>query len=183
MLILLITDMAGLSAATGTVPAPPFCNESRHLERSLYKKRKANKLVVVGSSRYLNLFLLVSFCWFVLTHLSVPDDQQLSCSTVSASAKSLSLNLKNHYSQTLDQLITSTPAWPLQISPLSPTQVDCAESYLNLLNLENSTKPDASVNGDLDPFIRANGTADSRESSCNEIVPFTLRNSANMDEK
>ncbi|XP_071321308.1 carboxyl-terminal PDZ ligand of neuronal nitric oxide synthase protein [Trachinotus anak] len=104
-------------------------------------------------------------------------------SSMSTLAKPLSLNLKNHYSQTLDQLITSTPAWPLQTSPLSPTQVDCAESYFNLLNLENSTKPAASVNGDLDPFIRANGTVDSKEGSCNEIVPFTSRNSANMDEK
>ncbi|XP_040014214.1 carboxyl-terminal PDZ ligand of neuronal nitric oxide synthase protein isoform X2 [Xiphias gladius] len=108
------------------------------------------------------------------------NGQQSSVSTI---AKSLSLNLKNHYSQTLEQLITSTPAWPLQTSPLSPTQVDCAESYLNLLNLENSTKPAASVNGDLDPFIRANGTADNKERSCNEIVPLTSRNSANMDEK
>ncbi|KAI3362167.1 hypothetical protein L3Q82_012490, partial [Scortum barcoo] len=111
------------------------------------------------------------------------NDQQLLSSRISTSAKPLTLNLKNHYSQALDQLITSTPAWPLQTSPLSPTQVDCAESYLNLLNLENSTKPDAPVNGELDPFIRANGTADSKESSCNEIVPFTLRNSANLDEK
>lgn len=108
--------------------------------------------------------------------------QQSACSSVSTSVKSLSLNLKNHYSQTLDQLITSTPAWPLQASPLSSTQVDCAESYLNLLNLENSTKPAASVD-DLDPFIRANGTADNKENSCNEIVPFTPRNSASMDEK
>ncbi|XP_076613618.1 carboxyl-terminal PDZ ligand of neuronal nitric oxide synthase protein isoform X2 [Chaetodon auriga] len=106
---------------------------------------------------------------------------QSSCSAVSTSAKTLSLNLKNDYSQTLNQLITSTPAWPLQTSPLSPTQVDCAESYLNLLNLENSTKPDAAVNGDLDPFIRPSGTADSKES--NEIVPVRLRNSANVDEK
>ena len=96
--------------------------------------------------------------------------------------RALSLNLNSHYSQTPDQLITSTPAWPLQTSPLSPSQVDCAESYLNLLNLENSTKPTASVNGDLDPFIRANGVA-AGESSCNEIVPFTSRNSASMDEK
>ncbi|XP_028274383.1 carboxyl-terminal PDZ ligand of neuronal nitric oxide synthase protein [Parambassis ranga] len=108
------------------------------------------------------------------------NGQQSTCNTVSA--KSLSLNLKNHYSQTLDQLITSTPAWPLPTSPLSPSQVDCAESYLNLLNLENSTKQAASVNN-LDPFIRANGTADNKESSCNEIVPFSARNSANMDEK
>ncbi|XP_045923369.1 carboxyl-terminal PDZ ligand of neuronal nitric oxide synthase protein isoform X1 [Micropterus dolomieu] len=108
---------------------------------------------------------------------------QSSCSSVSTTAKALSLNLKNNYSHTLDQLITATPAWPLQTSPLSPTQVECAESYLNLLNLENSTKPGAAVNGDLDPFIRANGTADNKESSCNEMVPFTLKNSGNMDEK
>ncbi|XP_068562749.1 carboxyl-terminal PDZ ligand of neuronal nitric oxide synthase protein isoform X2 [Cebidichthys violaceus] len=108
---------------------------------------------------------------------------QSPCGSVSTAAKALSLSLKNHYSQTMDQLITSTPAWPLQTSPLSPTQVDCAESYLNLLNLENGTEPAAPVNGDLDPFIRANGTADAKGSSCNEIVPFTLRNSANMDEK
>uniref|UniRef100_UPI0037E7D41B carboxyl-terminal PDZ ligand of neuronal nitric oxide synthase protein n=1 Tax=Semicossyphus pulcher TaxID=241346 RepID=UPI0037E7D41B len=111
------------------------------------------------------------------------SDQQSSSSPVPTSAKSLSLNLKNHYSHTLDQLITSTPAWPLQTSPLSPTQVDNAESYLNLLNLENSTKPGASVNGDLDPFIRANMAAESKEGSCSEIVPFTLRNSASLDEK
>ncbi|KAK9532369.1 hypothetical protein VZT92_009756 [Zoarces viviparus] len=109
--------------------------------------------------------------------------QQSACSSVSSAAKALSLNLKNHYSQTLDQLITSTPAWPLQASPLSSAQADCAESYLNLLNLENGTGPAAPVNGDLDPFIRANGTADTKGSSCNEIVPFTLRNSANTDEK
>ncbi|CAJ1070201.1 carboxyl-terminal PDZ ligand of neuronal nitric oxide synthase protein isoform X1 [Xyrichtys novacula] len=111
------------------------------------------------------------------------SDQQSSSSPVSTSAKSLSLNLKNKYSQALEQLITSTPAWPLQTSPLSPSQVDSAESYLNLLNLENSSKVDAPVNGDLDPFIRANEMAGSKESSGNEIVPFTLRNSANLDEK
>ncbi|GLD71622.1 carboxyl-terminal PDZ ligand of neuronal nitric oxide synthase protein-like protein, partial [Lates japonicus] len=108
------------------------------------------------------------------------NDQQSSVSTL---AKSLSLNLKNHYSQTMDQLITSTPAWLLQTSPLSPSQVDCAESYLNLLNLENSSKAAVPVNGDLDPFIRANGTADSKEMPSNEIVPFSSTNSAHMDEK
>ena len=115
-----------------------------------------------------------------MSYLSVTDGQQSSVSTV---AKALSLNLKNHYSQTLDQLITSTPTWPLQASPLSPTQVDCAESYLNLLNLENSAKPSASVNGDLDPFIRSNGAADEKQRSCSEVVPLASRNSTNMDEK
>lgn len=130
------------------------------------------------------LFMLSLFvCFSILPSvLSVPDGQ-LSHSSLSTSAKPLSLDLKKHYSQTLDQLINSTSAWPCQTSPLSPTQVDCAESYLNLLNLENSSKPAASVNGDLDLFSRANGTADNTENSCNEIVPFTLRNSANMDEK
>ncbi|XP_071768080.1 carboxyl-terminal PDZ ligand of neuronal nitric oxide synthase protein isoform X1 [Centroberyx gerrardi] len=114
------------------------------------------------------------------------NGQESSCSSVSTSSRSLSLNLKNHYSQTLDQPITSTPAWALQNTPLSPSQVDCAESYLNLLNLENGTKPPASVNGELDPFIRTNGKADNKEGSevtCNEIVPFTSKDSANMDEK
>ncbi|MEQ2181156.1 hypothetical protein GOODEAATRI_008510, partial [Goodea atripinnis] len=76
-----------------------------------------------------------------------------------------------------NQLITSTPAWPL-----SPNQVHCAESYLNLLNLENSTKPAASFT-EQDPVIRGNGTVESKESSNSEIVQFTSRNPANMDER
>ena len=114
--------------------------------------------------------------------LSPPDGQQLACDSVHTSAKSLSLNLKNHYNQTLDQLFTSTPAWPLHTSPLSPTQVDRVESYINLLNLENGSTP-AGPLADPDPFIRANGTADIRASSNNKVVPFTSRNSASMDEK
>lgn len=121
------------------------------------------------------LSLLVAFSILSFVCFVFPDGQS-SCSSVSTSTKSLSLNLKNRYSNTLDQLITSTSVWP-------STQVDCSESYLNLLNLENSSKPAVSVNGDLDLFSRANGTADKTEDSCNEIVPFTLRNSANMDEK
>uniref|UniRef100_A0A3Q0QSK2 Carboxyl-terminal PDZ ligand of neuronal nitric oxide synthase protein n=1 Tax=Amphilophus citrinellus TaxID=61819 RepID=A0A3Q0QSK2_AMPCI len=77
--------------------------------------------------------------------------QQSSGGSISASARSLSLNLKNHYSQTLDQLITSTPAWPLETSPLTPTQVDCAESYLNLLNLESGAKRCKQIIPKLDP--------------------------------
>ncbi|KAK5852317.1 hypothetical protein PBY51_023795 [Eleginops maclovinus] len=109
------------------------------------------------------------------------DGPQSPCGSIT-SAKALTLNLKKNYIQTLDQLITSTPAWPLQSSPLSPSAVDSAESYLNLLNLENSSEPAAPLNGDADSFIRANGSAETKE-SCSEIVPFTLRNSANMDEK
>ncbi|KAJ4926576.1 hypothetical protein JOQ06_008749 [Pogonophryne albipinna] len=107
---------------------------------------------------------------------------QSPCGSVT-SAKALTLNLRKNYIQTLDQLITSTPAWPLQDSPLSPSTVDSAESYLNLLNLENSSEPAVLVNGDADLFIRAKGSAENKEGSCNEIVPFTLRNSANIDEK
>ncbi|KAM4528032.1 carboxyl-terminal PDZ ligand of neuronal nitric oxide synthase protein isoform 1-T1 [Odontesthes bonariensis] len=105
------------------------------------------------------------------------DGQLSACSSVSASAKTLSLNLKNHYSQTLEKFITSTPAWPPQTSALSPTQVDCAESYLNLLNLENNSLTD------LDPFIRANGSADNKESFNKEIVPLSSRNPSSTDEK
>uniref|UniRef100_G3PTV1 Carboxyl-terminal PDZ ligand of neuronal nitric oxide synthase protein n=1 Tax=Gasterosteus aculeatus aculeatus TaxID=481459 RepID=G3PTV1_GASAC len=108
-----------------------------------------------------------------------PGSQQSLCSSASTAAKALSLNLKNHHGQTLDQLITSTPAWPRQTA----AQADCAESYLNLLNLENGTDPPAPVGRELEPFVRANGTADTKGGSCNEIVPFTLRNSASMDEK
>ncbi|XP_014876220.1 carboxyl-terminal PDZ ligand of neuronal nitric oxide synthase protein [Poecilia latipinna] len=105
------------------------------------------------------------------------DAPQTAQSSQLSSAKSLSLNLKNQYNQNLEQLISSTAAWPL-----SPNQVDCAESFLNLLNLENSSKPAASF-AERDPFIRATGTADNKESSNSEIVQFSSRNSANLDEK
>ncbi|XP_013862058.1 carboxyl-terminal PDZ ligand of neuronal nitric oxide synthase protein isoform X3 [Austrofundulus limnaeus] len=99
----------------------------------------------------------------------------------STPANSLSLNLKKHYSPTLERHPTSTPAWPLQTSVLSPAPVVCAESYLNLLNLENSTKPAALT--DLDPFIRTNGTAEGKETSNGDIVQFSSRNSASIEEK
>ncbi|XP_044000032.1 carboxyl-terminal PDZ ligand of neuronal nitric oxide synthase protein [Gambusia affinis] len=102
---------------------------------------------------------------------------QTAQSSQSLSVKSLSLNLKNRYNQNLEQLVSSTAAWPL-----SPNQVDCAESFLNLLNLENSCKP-AAMFAERDPFIRANGTADNKESSNSEIVQFSSRNSADLDEK
>lgn len=107
--------------------------------------------------------------------MSFPDGQE----SISTSAKSLSLSLKNRYSQILDQPITSTPAWPLQAAAPSPSQVGCAESYLNLLNLENGAKP-----SQQDPFIRTNMAAEKGiEGACNEVVPFASRNSAIMDEK
>ncbi|XP_036384093.1 carboxyl-terminal PDZ ligand of neuronal nitric oxide synthase protein [Megalops cyprinoides] len=58
----------------------------------------------------------------------------------SVSTQSLSLNLKNHYSQAKDPPVTSTPAGLPGDAPAPAGQVDCAESYLNLLNLENGAK-------------------------------------------
>lgn len=81
-----------------------------------------------------------------------------------AAVKPLSLNLKNHLGDTLDQLI-ATATWPV-----SPSQVDNAESYLNLLNLRDSSNPQV-LSGD--PFIKTNGTAE----SSGEIVPYSSRSS------
>ncbi|KAJ0057149.1 hypothetical protein NL108_002081, partial [Boleophthalmus pectinirostris] len=91
-----------------------------------------------------------------------------------ASIKPLSLNLKDHYSNSLDPLISSISSWSV-----SPGPMDSAESYLNLLNLHNSNKPEAALT--RDPFIKANSAADNKETS-NEIVPYTSRNSTSMDE-
>ncbi|XP_034048875.1 carboxyl-terminal PDZ ligand of neuronal nitric oxide synthase protein [Thalassophryne amazonica] len=107
-------------------------------------------------------------------------------SSVSASANSLSLSLKDHYSRNPEQLITSTPTRLLQNTALSPSQVHSAELYFNLLNLENNTKPAASLLTHLDPFIRATGSPGHTENSevtCSGLLPFTSRNSANMDDK
>lgn len=110
--------------------------------------------------------------------------QELQENGHAAPVGSLTLDLKSRHSQTLlDQLITSTPSWPLQTSGLASGPGDCAESYLNLLNLENSTKPDASVNGQLEPLVTANPKAEDKDGSCRDVVPLTLRNSANVDEK
>lgn len=98
----------------------------------------------------------------------------------STSARPLSLSLKNHYSQTLEQLITSTPAWPPRTPSLPPAQGSCAESYLNLLNLDGD-KAEGSVNGGAGEFIGANGAADNKESPCNGVIPF--RNSGSVDER
>ncbi|MGH0131772.1 UNVERIFIED_CONTAM: hypothetical protein FKN15_047384 [Acipenser sinensis] len=54
----------------------------------------------------------------------------------SVSTQSLSLNLKNHYSLGTELPITSTPAGELVNTPPPLDQMDGAESYLNLLNLE-----------------------------------------------
>ncbi|XP_041706386.1 carboxyl-terminal PDZ ligand of neuronal nitric oxide synthase protein-like [Coregonus clupeaformis] len=112
------------------------------------------------------------------------NDQELSWTT-----RSLSLNLKNHYSFNTDQPITSTPAGPFQNTTLSVAQVDCAESYLNFLNLENGTKPPGSRNGgetETDTLIRrtANGKPGRRESSeVSSNVRLESKNSTNLDER
>lgn len=106
------------------------------------------------------------------------------CFPAAGPVASLTLDLKSHHNQTLlDQLITSTPSWPLQSSGLASGPGDCAESYLNLLNLENSTKPDVSVSAQLEPLVTAKGKAEDGDSSCRDVIPLTLRNSANVDEK
>ncbi|XP_024113481.1 carboxyl-terminal PDZ ligand of neuronal nitric oxide synthase protein [Oryzias melastigma] len=89
-------------------------------------------------------------------------------SSGSSSSRSLSLNLKNHYSHTLEQL---TAAWPLQTSTLTSVQVGSAESYINLLNLENGSSVAASLS-DPEPLIRTNSCADQKD-----------RNSAVLDDK
>uniref|UniRef100_A0A3P8Z8K4 Carboxyl-terminal PDZ ligand of neuronal nitric oxide synthase protein n=1 Tax=Esox lucius TaxID=8010 RepID=A0A3P8Z8K4_ESOLU len=109
------------------------------------------------------------------------NDQQSSWTT-----RSLSLNLKNHYSSSMDQPITSTPAGPLQNTPLSATQVDCAQSYLNLMNLQSRTKPQCPQNGGEKETDRANGKPgrrDSLEVPSSDIVRFETRNSTNLDER
>ncbi|KAK6316288.1 carboxyl-terminal PDZ ligand of neuronal nitric oxide synthase protein [Coregonus clupeaformis] len=120
-------------------------------------------------------------------HTPGHNEQESSWTT-----RSLSLNLKNHYSlSSMDQPITSTPAGPLQNTPLTAAQMDCAESYLNLLNLENGTKPLGSQNGgeaETDTLIRRTakgkpGRRDSSEVSSNEIVWFETRNLTALDER
>ncbi|XP_067106434.1 carboxyl-terminal PDZ ligand of neuronal nitric oxide synthase protein isoform X2 [Osmerus mordax] len=115
-------------------------------------------------------------------HTQSQNGQESTWSSVTTSTRSLSLNLKNHYNS--DQPITSTPAAMFRNTPL---QMDGAESYLNLLNLENGTKPTAVQNGGGDALIGpANGRAGSKGSSevtSNEVVRFESRNSGALDER
>lgn len=84
------------------------------------------------------------------------------------------LSLENHYSQeALEQLATSTPAWPPRPDPRSPTRGNCAESYLNLLNLD-ALKAEGPANA-------ARGAAGNKESLCNGMVSF--RNAGSTEEK
>ncbi|KAK0139458.1 Carboxyl-terminal PDZ ligand of neuronal nitric oxide synthase protein [Merluccius polli] len=111
------------------------------------------------------------------------DGLESSWNHISGSTRSLSLNLKNRYSQNLDHPITSTPAWPPSQNP--PARVDYAESYLNLLNLGNGNKP--AVGGTADAFITSGPDRKSEregsEGKGGEVDPFTSRNSTYLDEK
>lgn len=149
-----------------------LCDESALLGIIINLIRKKANIPIVA-----NFLLLFAVESDNMHFLSVPDAPETTHGSVSTSAKLLSLNLKNQYNQKLEQLLTSTAEWPL-----SPNPVDCAESYLNMLNLENSSKP-AALFPEQDPFIRANGTVDNTESSNSEIVQFTSRNSADVDDK
>nr|XP_057921011.1 carboxyl-terminal PDZ ligand of neuronal nitric oxide synthase protein [Doryrhamphus excisus] len=106
-----------------------------------------------------------------------PREPSVNGYIVSTSTRSLSLNLKNRCSQTSEQLITSTPAWPPHAAITDA--LAGAESFL--LSLENS-RNDTELS---DPFIRTNGSADDREcaNESNEVVPFTPKSSANVEEK
>ncbi|XP_041094498.1 uncharacterized protein si:dkey-34e4.1 isoform X2 [Polyodon spathula] len=61
----------------------------------------------------------------------------------SVSTQSLSLNLKNHYSLGTELPVTSTPAGELVSTAAPLDQMDGAESYLNLLNLEKGAVLDS----------------------------------------
>lgn len=91
------------------------------------------------------------------------------------------LSLENHYSQeALEQLATSTPAWLPHADPRSPTRGNCAESYLNLLNLD-VLKAEGPANGEAGPVIAARAAAGNKESLCNGMVSF--RNAGSTEEK
>ncbi|XP_035248080.1 carboxyl-terminal PDZ ligand of neuronal nitric oxide synthase protein isoform X1 [Anguilla anguilla] len=83
--------------------------------------------------------------------------------------QSLSLNLKNHYSQGKDPPATSTPAGVPKDTPVPAAQVDCAESYLSLLNLENGSRQDGTMEGSS-LTSAANGKAGNGRNTVRSIV-------------
>ncbi|XP_059906498.1 carboxyl-terminal PDZ ligand of neuronal nitric oxide synthase protein [Gadus macrocephalus] len=95
------------------------------------------------------------------------------------SSSTMSLNLKNRYSQNLDPPTTSTPAWPSSQNP--PARVDYAESYLNLLNLGNGAQPAAS--GAFITALEQKGQGGRSEGTGGQGVLLTSRNSSYLDEK
>lgn len=116
--------------------------------------------------------------------INISFSSYIVCFLAAAPDGSLTLDLVSHHSQTLlDQLITSTPSWPLQTSGLTSGRGDCAESYLNLLNLENSNKPDAMLTGHLEPVDSPNEKVEDKVGRCRDVIPLTLKNPESMDEK
>ncbi|XP_076140083.1 carboxyl-terminal PDZ ligand of neuronal nitric oxide synthase protein [Alosa pseudoharengus] len=93
------------------------------------------------------------------------------------SSRSLSLNLKNHYSSSQDLPITSTPAGGAESTPTPLSQVDYAESYLSLLNLGGTNG--LPTNGKAERTDSRNGTDTPRE----EIGQLVSRNSLSLDER
>ncbi|KAI4897614.1 hypothetical protein NFI96_030289, partial [Prochilodus magdalenae] len=85
------------------------------------------------------------------------------------SSRSLSLNLKNRYTPSSDQPMTSTPAGATENCPsITHTVVDCAESYLNLLKLGRpaaangkpaDTGSEKGLDGTRSDIARINSTA------------------------
>uniref|UniRef100_A0A8C9WGL3 Carboxyl-terminal PDZ ligand of neuronal nitric oxide synthase protein n=1 Tax=Scleropages formosus TaxID=113540 RepID=A0A8C9WGL3_SCLFO len=100
-------------------------------------------------------------------HRRSPDEQDSMWKSLST--QSLSLNLKNHYSLAKEQPVTSTPAGG---PGCEPPPVDCAESYLNLLTLENGPKQ-RSTEDVKAPGTTSNGkveSADGSEGSGSHVV-------------
>ncbi|XP_062410595.1 carboxyl-terminal PDZ ligand of neuronal nitric oxide synthase protein [Sardina pilchardus] len=93
------------------------------------------------------------------------------------SSRSLSLNLKNHYSSSQDLPITSTPAGGAESTPTPLSQVDYAESYLSLLNLGGTNG--LPTNGKAERTDSRNGSDTPRE----EIGQLVSRNSLSLDER
>ncbi|XP_041914818.1 carboxyl-terminal PDZ ligand of neuronal nitric oxide synthase protein isoform X3 [Alosa sapidissima] len=93
------------------------------------------------------------------------------------SSRSLSLNLKNHYSSSHDLPLTSTPAGGAESTPTPLSQVDYAESYLSLLNLGGTNG--LPTNGKAERTDSRNGTDTPRE----EIGQLVSRNSLSLDER
>ncbi|KAJ8339168.1 hypothetical protein SKAU_G00359540 [Synaphobranchus kaupii] len=102
--------------------------------------------------------------------------------------QSLSLNLKNHYSQGKDPPATFTPAGIPKDTPMPGAQMDCTKSYLSLLNLENGAKQERKMEGNT--LARAangkagNGwNADRSNISGNEIARIDTHTLRTADER
>lgn len=103
-------------------------------------------------------------------HESSEHNEPTPDSTVT---KPSSLNVQNHYGDALARLV-SAATWPA-------SQTDSAESYLNLLNLRESGPPQGPLS--TGPFIRTNGSADSKEETGSEMVPYAARHRSSQEAK